>query len=393
MADTLCLCWDRSMLAYDFGPQHPMSPIRLDLTARLIDEFGLFKAPGVRVAAPTVADDDLLRLVHTQDYIDAVRRASEDWNSVQFRYGLGTPDDPCFPGMHEASARIAAATVEAARAVWEAETEHGVNFAGGLHHAMPGNASGFCVYNDPAIAIAWLLQQGAERVAYVDIDVHHGDGVQTIFWNDPRVLTISMHEHPRTLFPGTGYPSETGGPDAEGSAVNLALPPGTADAGWLRGFYAIVPPLLEAFRPAVLVTQHGCDSHVEDPLAHLAVTVDGHRTAAAALHGLAHELCEGRWVATGGGGYAVISVVPRSWTHLVAEAAGAPIDPETAIPEPWRDYVQTTYGRVAPLRMTDGSQISITLFDEGYDPADELDRAILATRKAVFPSHGLDPHP
>jgi acetoin utilization protein AcuC len=393
MPDTLCLSWDRSLLAYNFGAQHPMSPIRLDLTARLIDEFGLFKAPGVRVATPTVADDALLRLVHTQDYIDAVRRVSEDWQTPQVRYGLGTPDDPCFPGMHEASARVVGATVEAARAVWNAEAEHGVSFAGGLHHAMPGNASGFCVYNDPAVAIAWLLQQGAERVAYVDIDVHHGDGVQTIFWNDPRVLTISIHEHPRTLFPGTGYPNETGGPDAEGSAVNLALPPGTTDAGWLRGFYAIVPPLLEAFRPTVLVSQHGTDSHVEDPLAHLAVTVDGQRAAAAALHGLAHELCEGRWVATGGGGYAVVTVVPRTWTHLVAEAAGSPIDPETTIPETWRHYVEVTYGRVAPVRMTDGSQASVVPFDTGYDPADHIDRAIIATRKAVFPSHGLDPHP
>jgi acetoin utilization protein AcuC len=392
MADTLCLSWDRSLLAYNFGPEHPMSPIRLDLTSRLIDEFGLFEAPGVRVQAPKVADDDLLRLVHTQDYIDAVRRASEDWRSVQVRYGLGTPDDPCFPGMHDASARIAEATVDVARSVWEGETEHGVSIAGGLHHAMPGHASGFCIYNDPAIAIAWLLDHGAERVAYVDIDVHHGDGVQTIFWDEPRVLTISVHEHPRMLFPGTGYPHETGGPNAEGSAANLALPPGTADGGWLRGFHAIVPQLLEAFRPQVLVSQHGCDSHIDDPLAHLALTIDGQRAAASALHGLAHELCEGRWVATGGGGYAVVTVVPRTWTHLVAEAAGAPIAPETPTPQTWRDYVAQTYRRAAPLRMTDGSTVTITSFDDGYDPADDVDRAILATRKAVFPSHGLDPH-
>ena len=150
--------------------------------------------------------------------------------------------------------------------------------------------------------------------------------------------------------------------------------------------------MLEAFRPQVLVSQHGADSHIEDPLAHLALTVDGQRAAAAALHGLAHELCEGRWVATGGGGYAVVTVVPRTWTHLVAEAAGAPIEPETPTPETWRDYVVTTYRKAAPPRMTDGTTVTVTLFDDGYDPANELDRAILATRKAVFPSHGLDPH-
>ncbi len=162
-------------------------------------------------------------------------------------------------------------------AVWTGGAEHAVNIAGGLHHAMPGAASGFCVYNDPAVAIAWLLEQGAERVAYVDVDVHHGDGVERAFWDEPRVLTVSVHESGRYLFPGTGFPDDAGGPGADGSAVNLALPPGTTDNAWLRAFHAVVPPLLEEFRPQVLVTQHGCDSHVLDPLAHLGLTVDGQR--------------------------------------------------------------------------------------------------------------------
>src|SRR6202035_5871857 len=163
------------------------------------------------------------------------------------QYGLGTPDNPVFVGMHEASALVAGATLAAARAMWSGAAEHGASIAGALHHARRASASGFCVYNDPAIAIAWLLGQGAERIAYVDIDVHHGDGVQTAFWNDPRVLTISLHEHPASLFPGTGRPTETGGAGAEGSAVNVALPPGTRDAAWLRAFHAVVPPLLAAF--------------------------------------------------------------------------------------------------------------------------------------------------
>jgi acetoin utilization protein AcuC len=206
------------------------------------------------------------------------------------------------------------------------------------------------------------------------------------------VLTVSLHESPRTLFPGTGYPEEVGGRGAEGSAVNVALPPGTTDSGWLRAFHAVVPPLLKAFGPQVLVTQHGCDTHFDDPLAHMALTVDGQRTSYALLHQLAHDLCGGRWVATGGGGYAIVEVVPRSWTHLLAEATGRPVSPETDTPQDWRDHVEVTVGRPAPFRMTDGAVASHVAWETGYDPGDWLDRAVLATRKATFPYHGLDPH-
>ena len=250
--------------------------------------------------------------------------------------------------MHEASALVAGATLAAAAAVWESRAQHGVSVAGGLHHAMRGMASGFCVYNDPAIAIRWLLGQGAERIAYVDVDVHHGDGVEAAFWDDPRVLTISLHEHPMTLFPGTGLPDDNGGPGAEGMAVNVALPAGTGDAGWLRAFDAVVPPLLRAFRPQVLVTQHGCDSHRLDPLAHLELSIDAQRTAQARLHHLAHETAGGHWVLTGGGGYELVQVVPRTWTHLLAEAAGRPLDPAAATPGAWREFVRARTGARPP---------------------------------------------
>ncbi len=217
--------------------------------------------------------------------------------------------------------------------------------------------------------------------------------MQAIFFDDPRVLTISLHESPRTLFPGTGFPDEVGGPDAEGSAVNVALPAGTADAGWLRAFHAIVPPLLAELGPDVLVTQHGCDSHVNDPLANLALTVDGQRAAYQALHDLAHQHADGRWVATGGGGYAVVDVVPRAWSHLLAIGSGQPLDPATAVPDGWREHVRTRLQREAPTRMTDGADGSYRSFEDGYDPADPVDRAIMATRNAVFPLHGMDPEP
>ncbi|MDT0546009.1 MULTISPECIES: acetoin utilization protein AcuC [Streptomyces] len=384
------LMWDEGLTGYDFGAGHPMAPVRLALTMRLVEAFGLDRA--VEVVAAKPAGESTLRLVHRQDYIEAVRRVSADPASADGSYGLGTVDDPAFAGMHEASALIAGQSVAAAESVWRGEVLHAVNFSGGLHHAMPGAASGFCVYNDAALAIARLLEMGAERVAYVDVDVHHGDGVQAAFWDDPRVLTISLHEHPRTLFPQTGWPEESGGDRAPGGAVNVALPAGTGDAGWLRAYHAVVPELLAAFRPQVLVTQHGTDTHVEDPLAHLAVTVDAQRAVAESCHDLAHEHADGRWLALGGGGYAVVDVVPRTWTHLVAIAAGRPVAPEAEVPEDWRHEVYRRTRQSAPWRMTDGRQPQWRDFGEwGYDPGDRLDQAILATRRAVFPHHGLLP--
>jgi acetoin utilization protein AcuC len=380
---SLRVFWDDRLTSYDFGPEHPMNPVRVDLTMALARELGLLDAPGVAVEGCEPAGDDLLALVHDPAYIKAVRRGRAD-----AACGLGSADNPVFPGMHEASALVAGATLAAARAVWTGETPHAANIAGGLHHAMRGAASGFCVYNDPAIAIAWLLEQGARRVAYVDVDVHHGDGVQAAFYDDPRVLTISLHETPRTLFPGTGMPSETG---AEGTSVNVALPPGTDDRHWLRAFDAVVPPLLRAFEPEILVTQQGCDTHELDPLAHLSLSVDGQRATYGALHRLAHETAGGRWILVGGGGYELVRVVPRAWTHLLAEASEQPIARETPTPPAWREYARGRTGVVAPERMTDGRDPEVWTWASGYDPANPVDRAVLATRKAVFPEHGLDP--
>ncbi|MEU7295617.1 acetoin utilization protein AcuC [Streptomyces exfoliatus] len=389
MSGRALLMWDEAVTGYDFGSEHPMDPVRLALTMSLVRAYGLDRAVDVVAAKP--AGDSTLRLVHREDYVAAVRAASADPRRADQAYGLGTVDDPAFAGMHEVSALIAGQSVGAAEAVWRGEAAHAVNFAGGLHHAMPGGASGFCIYNDASLAIARLLELGAERVAYVDVDVHHGDGVQAAFWEDPRVLTVSLHEHPRTLFPQTGWPEETGatGP-GEGGAVNVALPAGTGDAGWLRAFHAVVPELIADFRPQVLVTQHGADTHFEDPLAHLAVSLDAQRAVQEACHELAHTYAEGRWVALGGGGYAVVDVVPRSWTHLVGIAAHAPVDPESVIPSSWRDEAYARTRQPGPARMTDGRwPVGFRDWSEGYDPADRLDQAVLATRKAVFPLRGL----
>jgi acetoin utilization protein AcuC len=390
--DDVRVVWDEAFVAYDFGPGHPMAPIRLELTARLIRDLGLLRGPRDRVVGAEPASDELLRLVHTPEYVQSVHRASEHPERADGSAGLGSDDVPAFRGMHEASARIAAATRDCALAVWRGETAHAVNFTGGLHHAMPGYASGFCVYNDIALGIQALLDDGARRVVYVDTDVHHGDGVERMFWDDERVLTISLHETGRVLFPGTGYPEDIGGPRAEGGSVNVALPPGTGDAAWLRALDAVVSPLMGAFAPEVLISQHGCDSHALDPLAHLALSLDAQRASYVRLHELAHEYCQGRWVALGGGGYEVVDVVPRAWSHLVAIAGHQPLEPHTKVPEAWRDYVLARCGRPGPLRMTDGGTAEWRPWATGYDPSDAVDRAIMATRKAVFPLHGLDPY-
>jgi acetoin utilization protein AcuC len=425
--------WDDALTWYDFGPGHPFDPVRLRLTMDLAAALGVLAEPTVTMVSPDPATDGELETVHDAEYVEAVRQAGRALRPDP-RFGLGTEDDPVFEGMHEAAALVVGATLAAARSVWTVlapggttrpgtlpeggtpaphsphsphsprppgrgdgppppSAVHAVNVAGGLHHAMRRSASGFCVYNDLAVAIKWLLAAGAERVAYVDLDVHHGDGVQAAFYEDPRVLTISLHEHPATLFPGTGLPGDTGAGDGAGYAVNVALPAGTGDAGWLRALDAVVPPLLRSFKPAVLVSQHGCDSHRLDPLAHLELSVDAQRSAQLILHDLAHELCDGRWLTTGGGGYALVQVVPRTWTHLLAVAAGTPVDPEMATPVQWRELAWSLAGERAPLTMTDGASARYVAFASGMDPGDPVDRAIMRTRSAVFAAHGLRAEP
>ena len=374
------LVHSEALTHYDFGPDHPMAPGRVRNAVSLARHLGVLDRLDV-VRQPEV-DLELLRTVHDDDYIAAVQQGKP-----HARYGLGGSDNPVFPGMHEVAARLTMASVEAARSVWSGETLRASNISGGLHHAMPARTSGFCVYNDIAVAIRWLLDQGCPRVAYVDVDVHHGDGVQAIFYDDPRVMTVSLHETPACLFPGTGFADEIGGPDALGTAVNLALPPGTTDAGWLRAFHAVVPAVLRAHQPSILVTQHGCDSHEHDPLADLDLSVDGQRASYLALAGLADELCAGRWMSMGGGGYSVADVVPRAWAHLLGVVSGEPVPAETVIPEAWRDEI----GAYAPHTMTDQAATDYLPFEDGIRAGSRLDQAIVATRAAVFPHWGLAP--
>ncbi|MFJ4209729.1 acetoin utilization protein AcuC [Paenarthrobacter sp. NPDC089675] len=383
--------WDPAMTAYNFGPGHPMAPQRLELTARLAESLGLFSHQHVAVEAPKVASDVELCSVHSPEYVAAVRRVSDDPSSPDERRGLGTEDDPAFAGMHEASARLAGGSLVAAESVLDGTAIRAVNFSGGMHHASRDKASGFCVYNDVAMAIQRLLDGGVQRIVSIDVDAHHGDGTQGIFWNDPRVMTISLHESGLTLFPGTGFANETGGPDAPGTAVNVALPAFTGDAAWLRAFHAVVPQLVGAFEPEVIVSQHGCDSHRLDPLTHLNLSVDAQREAASAVGSLAARYCGNRWIATGGGGYDVTGVVPRAWSHLIGMVTQRAVPLATPVPETWRTYVKEKYGVQAPESMGDDVDIWWRSWEVGYDPADEVDRTVIATRKEIFPLYGLDP--
>jgi acetoin utilization protein AcuC len=380
------LVWGSGYLGYDFG-EHPMTPIRLDLTVSLARSLGVLDQ--LTVIEPQAADEQQLLTVHSSDYLQAVREASSEPGF--FGYGLGSDDNPVFAGMYDASALIAGGSRMAALEVWQGRAQHAVNIAGGLHHAMRDSAAGFCVLNDVVLAIRTLLDAGAQRIAYIDIDVHHGDGVQAAFYDDPRVLTISMHQDPRTLYPGTGMATEIGDGLGEGSSMNLALPPATSDDGWLRAFHAVVPGAVAAFKPDVLVTQCGCDTHHEDPLADLALTVDGQREAYRQLHELAHRVADGKWLALGGGGYGVLRCVPRTWTHLIAEAAGRPISPETEIPHIWSDDLRRR-GVTAqlPKLMGEGRAPDPQAWMPGGDSW--LDRAIWATRDASYPLLGLDPN-
>ncbi|HXG26398.1 MAG TPA: acetoin utilization protein AcuC [Candidatus Binatia bacterium] len=304
---------------YDFGPVHPLTPRRFWTGISLLETLGA--VPGL---APEPASDEELALVHDRAYIEHVKRCGSDPVGA-WGMGIGPGDTPAFGGMHEASAAVAGGSLRAMEAILGGEIQHAFHPGGGLHHAMRARASGFCVYDDPALAVARARHDGL-RVLYVDLDVHHGDGVQAIHWDDPGVMTVSIHESGSTLFPGTGFQDELGGLGAEGTAVNIPLDPGTGEIGWVEALEIALPPLAEAFRPAIVVSQHGADSHAYDPLAHLMVTTTAMGRAARLVDSLAHRHAGGRWLATGGGGYDVYRVVPRMWAHVwLAQTHATPL--------------------------------------------------------------------
>ena len=322
------MVWSEALREYDFGPGHPLTPKRFGPGIDLLHAIG-----ASRLTAPEEATDEALARLHAPRYIEQIRSFSDHpWQPAAM--GVGTLDVPAFHGMHEASALVAGASIGAVERILAGEAEHAFSPAGGLHHAMRARASGFCVYNDVALAVAAARDAG-HRVLYLDLDVHHGDGTQALFWDDPAVLTFSIHENGRTLFPGGGWDDETGGEQARGSAVNVPLEMGSGDASWWPIVERVIPALAEAFGPTFVVSQHGCDSHVLDPLAHLCLTTASYQRACALIDEVAHRYCEGRWLATGGGGYDAFRVVPRSWAIIWLAQAHRAVPDET--PPAWRE--------------------------------------------------------
>jgi acetoin utilization protein AcuC len=327
-ADGPLLVFGPRSLEYDFGPRHPLSPRRFGPGVELLRAVGA--EPGL---APEPAADAELEWLHSPAYVAAVKRFSASPEEPP-EAGIGPGDDPPFAGMHDAAATVAGGSIRAMEAILRGGTLHAYQPGGGLHHAMRSRASGFCIYNDVALAIARARREGL-RVLYVDLDVHHGDGVQALHYADPGVLTVSFHETGEALFPGTGFVDELGEGSAAGTSVNVPFEPFTGPDAWLAGVRSIVPALGAAFGPDVVVSQHGADGHVWDPLAHLALTTTVMGEAARLVDRVAHRHARGRWLATGGGGYSVYRVVPRAWA--LTWLAGAHRDVPSRLPAEWRE--------------------------------------------------------
>ncbi len=373
MSRKAAFVYDDALSRPVLSEEHPLKSVRLRYTFELLDAYGVFDSPDAMLVAPrAVTEEEVLRF-HTRPYLECLKRVSRgDYSMGPAAFGFGPGDNPIFEGMYEAAALSAGASMRAVELLLTGALDRAFSLSGGLHHAMPGSASGFCVFNDPVLAIKGLLDHGM-KVAYVDIDCHHGDGVQHAFYDTDAVLTISVHESGAFLFPGTGSTHETGTGKGRGYSVNLPLYPYTGDEVYLWAFRQVVPPLLAAFAPDVIATQLGIDSHFRDPITHLALTVQGFGQAVGELSGAAPK-----WLAMGGGGYDA-QAVARAWTTAYAIMLGRELPDE--IPEQYRREhgVSTLSDRDGPPDI-EAAQDDARRFAEA---------GILALQRDVFPAHGL----
>lgn len=330
-----------AMPVYDLGEGHPFARDRqealFDLLARmqLVDDDQRMPAPEATRAE--------LELAHDPEYIDMVAATSVEAPTSEvyekaLSFGLGTSDNPIAPNQHLAASRVAGATLDCVRQVISGKLKYAFNPTGGLHHAAHRAASGFCIYNDLVVGIRGARDAGLPRVLYVDFDVHHGDGVEFAFDQDPSVVTVSFHQSPETLFPGTGLVTDRGKGAGQGSVVNMPFAPHTDDESWWHCVETVLTATVRQFQPSLIVSQHGCDPHHEDPLAQLQLTTSPMRKAASLCRVLANEVCDGHWVATGGGGYQPLRVLPRAWTMVWTEMSGRELP--THLDRSWLDAWQ-----------------------------------------------------
>lgn len=325
--------WDPRFLDYDFGEGHPFTERSRALATKLLEHTGFFAGGHNRlVNSVEPAKEETLLHFHTKPYLSKVRRESSAPEPGMLDQG----DTPAFPGVFEASARIVSGTLGALKTVISDPKTHAVNFSGGLHHAAPGRASGFCVFNDIGISISTAFKEGlVGKVAYIDIDAHHGDGVMYGFYTDGRVLDIDFHQDGRTLFPGSGFPQETGEGEGKGVKLNLSLPPGSGDETFIPLFEKVVPACIRDFKPDLIIMQSGIDGHAGDPLAHLNYTAKSYQKAISTLHGLAHEVCGGRILMLGGGGYSPASVPLTLAMEAIMLRGHEPPAHGGALPKEW----------------------------------------------------------
>jgi acetoin utilization protein AcuC len=362
---------------FDYGREHPLRMERLPLTWRLMRAYGLTALPGSRIVAPEPAAEADIARYHTREYLDVLKRADSGQEPADgAMYGLGLGDNPVFRGLWETAQLVAAGSLMAADLVARGEAERAFHFAGGLHHAFPNRASGFCYVNDAVLAILRLREHGL-RVAYIDIDAHHGDGVQHAFYRDPNVLTISVHERGERLFPGTGFVREVGEREGVGFSVNLPLEAYTDSSVYLPAFEAVVPPLIARFKPDVIVAQLGVDAHRTDPLTHLALDVQGFARAVERIVAMAPKL-----VALGGGGYDLRNVA-RMWAVAWAVLNGVTLPP--TLPEAFGDDLRR-YGFASPALWDDVVELPDEL---RRAVSDYVDRQVDAVQQTIFPVHGL----
>ncbi|WP_174729430.1 acetoin utilization protein AcuC [Mesobacillus harenae] len=335
MNDKSVFIFSEELLNYKFNSEHPFNQLRLKLTLDLLKKTNAIKESDI--IPPRMATDEELSLVHDPNYINAVRQAGRGLLSEDAAegYGLGTEDTPIFPNMHEASALLVGGTLTAVDQVMSGNALHALNLGGGLHHGFRGKASGFCIYNDSSVAIKYLQEKYNARVLYVDTDAHHGDGVQWSFYDDPNVCTLSIHETGRYLFPGTGNVNERGQGKGYGFSFNIPVDAFTEDDSFLSAYTSALYEVAEFFKPDVILTQNGADSHYLDPLTHLSATMKLYREIPRLAHDVAHKYCNGKWIAVGGGGYDIWRVVPRAWALIWLEMTENS-NSFGSLPEEWR---------------------------------------------------------
>jgi len=367
------LIYTNAYLDYDYGPTHPLRIIRLKLTYDLIKAYELLDLPSVQFIPTIKAEEKDLAAFHSEEYLEILKQANEGHlTGSAYYFGLGPGDNPIFPGLYNFSLLLAGATLQAVDFVADEKGEIAFNMAGGLHHAMRSRASGFCYINDPVVGIMRLLSRG-KRVAYIDIDAHHGDGVQKAFYETNQVLTISLHESGSTLFPGTGFEYEIGKGEGEGYSVNLPFPHDTDDGVYVWAFEEVVPELIHAFQPDVVVTQLGVDTFYDDPLTNLHLSILGYERVLKRIKDLAP-----RWVALGGGGYN-ISNVARAWTLAWAVMNG--IELEEDLPEPFLKEAEKMGVQERELR---GSP-KIPPHSLNEENRVEMERVVHYVKETVFP--------